>query len=181
MLTGLPPLVNRQTRLLILGSFPSVSSLSAQQYYAHPRNQFWPILQEIYGDWPINTGADSYQINSEWLLSKGLGLWDVYASCERKGSLDQHIRQPQLNDFAALRRQCPALKAVAHNGAKSFHLAPHVRAALTAGGADEDAVVGSTAAVVSCLLPSSSPAHAALRFEKKVAAWQAVLAACGVL
>ena len=176
MLTGLPPLVDSRTRLLILGSFPSVSSLAVQQYYAHPRNQFWPIMQAIYADKPMDTGADCYEIRSKWLLSKRLGLWDVYAACERQGSLDQRIRRPLLNDFSALRHQCPALQAVAHNGAKSFHLAPQVRAALMIAGSDGDAP-----GLASHALPSSSPAHAALHFEKKVAAWRAVLAACGVL
>ena len=78
MLTGLPPLVSSQTRLLILGSFPGVASLQAQQYYGHPQNQFWRILSavlgEIYGSRLINTGASSYQIRSDWLLSKKLGV-----------------------------------------------------------------------------------------------------------
>ena len=176
MLTGLPPLVNRHTRLLILGSFPSVSSLTVQQYYAHPRNQFWPLVYKIYGDLPINTGAVSYQINSEWLLSKGVGLWDVYAACEREGSLDQHIRQPRLNDFSALREQCPDLLAVAHNGAKSYHLAPQVSAALTSCSAS-----GALSPPAFYALPSSSAAHAAMRFEQKAAAWRAVFAACHLL
>ena len=96
MLTGLPPLISRQTRLLILGSFPGVASLQARQYYGHPQNQFWRVLSAIFGEIdgykPINTGVKSYQIRSEWLLSKNLGVWDVYASCQREGSLDSNIR-----------------------------------------------------------------------------------------
>ncbi|MGH8847828.1 MAG: DNA-deoxyinosine glycosylase, partial [Polaromonas sp.] len=108
VLTGLPPLVSGRTRLLILGSFPGAASLAAQQYYGHPQNHFWKILQAIWPAGPIGTGADSYQIRSEWLLSKQLGLWDVYAACERAGSLDSSIRNPVVNDFAALKRLCPA-------------------------------------------------------------------------
>ncbi|MDO8719484.1 MAG: DNA-deoxyinosine glycosylase, partial [Polaromonas sp.] len=120
MLTGLPPLVSGQTRLLILGSFPGVASLAAQQYYGHPQNHFWKILQAIWPSMPIGTGEDGYKIRSEWLLARQLGLWDVYAACEREGSLDSAIRRPVVNDFAALQRLCPALQAIAHNGGESF-------------------------------------------------------------
>ena len=84
MLTALPPLVSCSTRLLILGSFPGAASLKAQQYYGHPQNHFWRILDAIWPSSPINTGVRSYQKRSEWLLDKGLGVWDVYAACERE-------------------------------------------------------------------------------------------------
>jgi hypoxanthine-DNA glycosylase len=120
MLTGLPPLVSPQTRLLVLGSFPGVASLAAQQYYGHPQNQFWRILQAIWPGNPCPAGVDSYQNRSDWLLARRLGVWDVYAACEREGSLDSAIRQPVVNDFASLRQLCPALEAIAHNGGESF-------------------------------------------------------------
>lgn len=135
MLTGLPPLVSGQTRLLILGSFPGVASLAAQQYYGHPQNHFWKILQAIWPSSAIATGADSYKSRSEWLLSRQLGLWDVYAACEREGSLDSAIRRPVVNDFAAIQRLCPALQAIAHNGGESFKHSKHVSAALEGAGA----------------------------------------------
>ena len=169
MLTGLPPLVNSRTRLLILGSFPSVSSLAVQQYYAHPRNQFWPIMQAIYADKPMDTGADCYEISSKWLLSKRLGLWDVYAACERQGSLDQRIRRPLLNDFSALRHQCPALQAVVHNGGESWR---HQGAVAQAFGAQ--------AGLVFYKLPSTSPANASWSFVRKLDAWREVLVRHGV-
>ena len=130
MLTGLAPLVSRNTRLLVLGSFPGAVSLAAQQYYGHPQNQFWKILQAVWADCPLPTGSNSYKIRSEWLLARGLGLWDVYAACERKGSLDSRIRKPVLNDFANLKRTCSALQGVAHNGGESFKHTRHVSAAL---------------------------------------------------
>ena len=67
----------------------------------------------------MDTGAGSYQKRCEWLLAKQLGVWDVYASCEREGSLDSRIRQPVVNNFAEVIRLCPALEVIAHNGAKS--------------------------------------------------------------
>lgn len=165
MLTGLPPLVSGRTRLLILGSFPSAASLAAQQYYGYPQNHFWKILQAIWPSGPIGTGADSYQIRSDWLLSKRLGLWDVYAACEREGSLDSSIRNPVVNDFAALKRLCPALDAIAHNGGESFK---HARHTLLLG-------------LPVYKLPSTSPANASWSFERKLAAWREVFEKHGLI
>lgn len=158
MLTGLAPLVSRRTRVLILGSFPGVASLAAQQYYGHPQNQFWKILQAIWPSSPIASGADSYQNRSEWLLDRQLGVWDVYASCEREGSLDSRIRQPVVNDFAQMLQQCPALEAIVHNGGESFKHARHT------------ALLG----LPVYKLPSTSPANASWSFERKLAAWRDV-------
>lgn len=163
-LTGLPPIVSSNTRLLILGSFPGVASLAKQQYYGHPQNQFWRILQAI---WPSSAGgesAGSYEKRSEWLLARGLGVWDVYASCERQGSLDTAIRHPKVNDFAALLQRCPHLASVAHNGGESFRHAKHT------------AALG----LVVHKLPSTSPANASWSFERKLAAWREVMVAAGL-
>lgn len=158
MLTGLAPLVSSRTRVLILGSFPGVASLAAQQYYGHPQNQFWRILQAIWSSSPIPVGADSYQNRSAWLLDRGLGLWDVYAACEREGSLDSRIRHPVVNDFAKMQRQCPALEAIAHNGGESFKHARYT------------ALLGRPV----YKLPSTSPANASWSFERKLAVWRDV-------
>lgn len=161
MLTGLPPVVGPGTRLLVLGSFPGVASLQAGQYYAHPRNQFWPIVATLLSDDPATVCAWPYARRCDWLLSVGLGLWDVYAACEREGSLDAAIRAPQVNDFSGLRQCCPRLQAVAHNGGESFRHA-HQTAAL---------------GLPVLKLPSTSPAHASWTFERKLAAWREALAA----
>ena len=165
MLTAFSPLVSRQTRVLILGSFPGVASLQAQQYYGHPQNQFWKILQAIWPDGLINTGANSYKIRSEWLLSKQLGLWDVYAACEREGSLDSNIRKPVLNDFASLKQWCPELQAIAHNGGESFKHSKHTM------------LLG----LPVYKLPSTSPANASWSFERKLSAWREVFEKHGLI
>ncbi|HEY3049685.1 MAG TPA: DNA-deoxyinosine glycosylase [Polaromonas sp.] len=165
VLTGLPPLVCSQTRLLILGSFPGAASLAAQQYYGHPQNHFWKILQAIWPDGPIGMGADSYKIRSEWLLSKQLGLWDVYAACEREGSLDSSIRHAVVNDFAAVRRLCPQLQAIGHNGGESFK---HSRHTLQLG-------------LPVYKLPSTSPANASWSFERKLSSWREVFEKHGLI
>jgi hypoxanthine-DNA glycosylase len=164
-LTGLAPLVSGNTQLLVLGSFPSVASLARQQYYAHPQNQFWRIFQAI---WPSSrriTCLDSYEKKSAWLVDQGVGVWDVYASCEREGSLDSAIRCPQLNDLAGLRLLCPQLRAVAHNGGESFKHARHT------------AALG----LPVYKLPSTSPANASWSFERKLAAWREVVEAAGLV
>lgn len=165
MLTGLAPLISPQTRLLILGSFPGVASLQAQQYYGHPRNHFWLILYALYGCSPDEMRASSYQIRSEWLLSKRLGLWDVYAACEREGSLDSAIRGAELNDFSSLTTRCPDLQAIAHNGGESFK---HARQTQLLG-------------LPIYKLPSTSPANAVWSFDRKLAAWREVFDRHGLL
>ncbi|MDP2677267.1 MAG: DNA-deoxyinosine glycosylase [Rhodoferax sp.] len=163
-LQGLPALVTGQTRMLVLGSFPSATSLARQQYYAHPQNAFWRLLQAL---WPTSPmpGADAYQQRVDWLLDKGLGLWDVYASCEREGSLDSAIRLPQVNDLAGLLQRCPDLRLIAHNGGESFR---HARVTRSLG-------------LTVYRLPSTSPANASWTFARKLAAWREVVALAGLV
>jgi hypoxanthine-DNA glycosylase len=153
------------TRLLVLGSFPGATSLARQQYYAHPQNGFWRILQAIWPSSPQAECVDSYEKRSAWMLDRGLGVWDVYASCEREGSLDTAIRHPQVNDFVDLQRRCPALQVIAHNGGESYRHARHM------------AALG----LPVYRLPSTSPANASWSFERKLAAWREVVAAAGLL
>jgi hypoxanthine-DNA glycosylase len=162
-LTGLAPLVCPATRVLILGSFPGARSLALQQYYAHPQNQFWKILQAIWPASPLEMGINSYENRSDWLLARGLGLWDVYASCERQGSLDTAIRNAVVNDIAGLK--LPQLAAIVHNGAESFKHARHTHAL----------------GVPVYPLPSTSPANASWSFERKLAAWREVMVRHGLV
>lgn len=99
------------------------------------------------------------------LVSKSLGLWDVYSACEREGSLDSRIRQPVVNDFSTLQRLCPQLQAIAHNGSESFKHARHtVKLGLPV-----------------YRLPSTSPANAGWTFERKLAAWREVFQQQGLI
>jgi hypoxanthine-DNA glycosylase len=159
-LLGLPPLIAESTRVLILGSFPGVRSLETQQYYGHPQNNFWKLIFSIIEPSSfIEICACSYAIRRNTLLAHGIGCWDVYASCEREGSLDCAIRNAQLNDLASLRLRCPNLQAIAHNGSESYSHAKHTQA------------LGLSV----YKLPSSSPANASWNFERKLAAWQKAL------
>jgi hypoxanthine-DNA glycosylase len=161
VLQGLPPLLDAHTRLLVLGSFPSVASLRAQQYYGHPQNQFWKIMATLLSPNAAKVLAMPYTERAQWLLNQGVGLWDVYAACEREGSLDSHIQNAQPNDLQSLRTRAPALVAIAHNGGESFKHAKFTRAL----------------GLPVYRLPSTSPAHASWTFERKCEAWREVFQA----
>ncbi|CAN5354504.1 DNA-deoxyinosine glycosylase [soil metagenome] len=168
-LTGLAPIVSAQTAVLILGSFPGVRSLAAQQYYAHPQNHFWKILQAVWPQHPLPSIAEGYSARTQWLLDRGLGVWDVYAACAREGSLDSAIRDAVVNDFGGLK--LPKLAAIAHNGAESYRHSQRVVAALAAGG---------VATLPVYKLPSTSPANASWSFDRKLDAWRDVFARHGL-
>jgi hypoxanthine-DNA glycosylase len=161
MLQGLAPVATRDARLLVLGSFPGVASLAAQQYYAHPRNQFWPILSVL---WGVDLAARSYAQRVTEARRRGLAIWDVYAACRREGSLDSAIEAPQPNDLAGLVARLPRLAAVAHNGGES---ARAMRATRALG-------------LPVHRLPSTSPANASWSFERKLAAWREVFVQIGI-
>lgn len=143
--------------MLILGSFPSTASLAAQQYYAHPRNQFWRILGAVISrplkemDYPARISA---------VQNAGIAIWDVFASCERAGSLDSAIQNAIPNPLAALEESAPALRRICFNGRMAARRIREIEA------------LGFEAVV----LPSTSPAHAGMSFEDKLARWRAALA-----
>lgn len=161
VLQGLAPVVGPATRLLLLGSFPSVASLAAQQYYAHPRNQFWPLLSAL---WGLDLRSLTYGQRLDEVRTRGLGIWDVYARCQRPGSLDSAITDAEPNNLPALAATLPALAAIAHNGGESAR-SMRVTAAL---------------GLPVYRLPSTSPANASWSFERKLAAWRAVFEAHGI-
>ncbi len=158
-LRGFPPVVDDRTRVLILGSFPSAQSLAAGQYYANPRNAFWPITGELLGF----DGSASYAKRLTALQSHGVALWDVLRECRRAGSADSAIDPKGLvvNDFAELFANYPTISRVYFNGAKAAEL--YRRLADTA------------ERVVYRRLPSTSPAHV-MRPGEKLAAWRVIAA-----
>jgi hypoxanthine-DNA glycosylase len=160
-LVGLPPVIARGTRLVVLGSFPGMASLQAGQYYAHPRNHFWPIVGALLGE---DLVALPYARRLAVLRERGLGLWDVYAACRREGSLDSAIEAAEPNDLASLKRRAPGLRGVAHNGGESAR-AMRITQAL---------------GVPVWRLPSTSPANASWSLERKHAAWAAVFREAGL-
>jgi len=160
---GFPPVAGPDARVLVLGSMPGRPSLAAGAYYANPRNAFWRILGEVLGFEPDLP----YARRLEALVSSGVALWDVLASCERPSSLDADIVEGSLvvNPFDAFLREHAGVRRVLCNGGKAFalferHVVPVLRVPLPE----------------RRRLPSTSPAHAAVPYETKLAAWRDALA-----
>lgn len=158
-LVGLAPVFDARARLLVLGSFPGAASLQAAQYYAHPRNAFWPVMAALLGD--AGLAARPYAERLQALRDHGVALWDAVTACEREGSLDTAIQAAEPSDVAELVGRLPALRAIACNGALAHQQAVH-------------ALAGTALPVLK--LPSTSPAHAGLNRADKAAAWRAALA-----
>jgi len=156
-----PPVVDQNARVLILGSIPGKASLEAGQYYAHPRNQFWPIMAELLG----SSSLSDYAAKIRMLLDARIALWDVMKSCYRPGSLDTAIAKETIvaNDFQGF-----------------FGAHPHIRHVFFNGVAAEQAFCrlvlpelnGDTLTLQR--LPSTSPAHAALSCQQKLQNWHVI-------
>lgn len=162
-----PPVVAADARLLILGSMPGQASLCAHQYYAHERNAFWRIMGDLFA-----AGPDlPYAQRLEKLQAAGVALWDVMAACERPGSLDADIvaASVQANDFAAFFAVNRRISHVFFNGAAAETAFRRlVLPTLDAGG------------LVLQRLPSTSPAHAALAYDKKLAIWSQIISQANI-
>ena len=157
LLTGFAPIVSERPRILILGTMPSAASLNKAQYYGHPRNDFWPIQFALAQVQPM----DCYEARCRLIRERGIALWDVLAGCEREGSLDAAIRNPQPNDITGFLSRYPTLRAIAFNGSSARKLFGRlIQPALEWQGAI-------------FTLPSTSPAYT-LPFSEKLLRWRAV-------
>jgi TDG/mug DNA glycosylase family protein len=159
--TGLPPIVAAGCSVLVLGSMPGEISLQRGEYYAHPRNRFWPVMARLAG---VDPELD-YAARVRQLTRRGIAVWDVLAHCERPGSLDTSIRRGTevLNDFPRLFEAYPSLAVLALNGSKAAQtfrrrvlseLGPEVADRLTLFD-----------------MPSTSPANASRSLEDLLRAW----------
>jgi TDG/mug DNA glycosylase family protein len=156
-----PPIADGEARVLILGSMPGRISLERNQYYAHPRNAFWPLMGELFGAPP----ELAYDARLQRLQQQYVAVWDVLKLCTREGSLDSAIVESSIecNDFAALFARCPKIAQVFFNGAKA-----------------ETTYLRYVAPVLEMprirfrRLPSTSPAHASLDHQAKLSAWKVV-------
>ncbi|MDC8773931.1 DNA-deoxyinosine glycosylase [Roseateles albus] len=153
-LKGLAPQVAPDTRLLVLGSFPGVASLQAQQYYGHPRNQLWRLLGDSFG---LPLAQADYPMRLQLLLANQIGLWDVISETHRRGSLDSEIRDPRPSDLFTLLAGLPQLRTIAFNGGTAAKIGLRQLGAH----ADRYRILS---------LPSSSPAYT-LAYAGKLAAW----------
>lgn len=161
---SLQPIIDQQSRILILGSIPGKDSLHRQQYYAHPRNAFWPIILKFLG----NTPDITYDKRCNLLLANSIAIWDVIGSCVRPTSLDTDINEQSIciNDFHQLFADHPAITHILFNGGKAEQSFVHyVQPKL-----QETAQVQHRQR-----LPSTSPANAGLSFATKLAIWSEAL------
>ncbi len=164
LLTGLPAVIAPGSRLLILGSLPGAESLRRREYYAHPRNLFWEVIEQVC-DIPR---ALPYEERLARMKDARLALWDVVARYRREGSLDSAIDPASVvpNDFAAVFHAHPTIDTVCFNGQKAAALYRKlVRPRLDV----------SCDRIVYHTLPSTSPAHAALPAAEKLRRWRAAL------
>lgn len=159
MLRSMPPVADDRSRVVILGSMPGRESLEKRQYYARKQNSFWRIVHALYDDVP----SDGYEDRVDFVRQRGMALWDVLRQCEREGSSDSSITNEEVNDLERFFLDHPGIRHVFFNGkkaARSFELvrlSPDVRMRLSF-----------------TVLPSTSPANAAMRYDEKLAAWSAV-------
>ncbi len=163
---GFPPIARGDARILILGSLPSQRSLEMSEYYAHPRNAFWRIMQELAG------ATGSYAERCRRLTEQGIAVWDVLHSSVRPGSLDADIRMEtaRANDFAGFFAAHPGVRRVCFNGRKAKEM--YRRFVLPGLQEPEHELVP---------LPSTSPANAAMSFDKKLQIWRSMLEQVGSL
>lgn len=152
-IASFPPIISGDSKILILGSVPGVKSLEMQQYYAHPQNQFWKIIFELFQE---DFTAD-YSSRIEVIRKNHLALWDVIDTCERKGSLDSNIINEEANDIRNLLNDFPNIKAVFSNGQKSFK--------------NLQKILDKENGIPIFVLPSTSPLHT-IPFEKKLTEWK---------
>ena len=150
-----PPVVDHDSRILILGSMPGVRSLQAQQYYAHPQNHFWRIIFTLLNE----PHSADYEDKINMLKKHRIALWDVLDSCERTGSSDAEIRSEEANEIRQLLSDYRNISAVFCNGQKSYKTLQKL--------------LGKDFPKQIFLLPSTSPLHT-IGFERKLDAWKII-------
>jgi double-stranded uracil-DNA glycosylase len=165
LLTSMDPVVGGEPTILILGSMPGEVSLKAGEYYAHPRNRFWIVIEGVFG---IPATA-SYEERASRLVRNGVALWDVLKHCTRIGSLDSDIRRDTevSNDLSEFLDRHPTVERIVFNGQKaeaSFQRLVLAKLPLKLQRQLQTAVA-----------PSTSPANAKLMFPALIAAWRVAL------
>ena len=156
ILHPIDPVFDEHSKILILGSFPSVKSREAEFFYGHPQNRFWKVLSTILcKDEPKST-----QEKRTMLLENRIALWDVIASCEIEGSADSTIKNAKANDLSRI--LCHAdIQKICVNGktAKKYY----------------DLYIKPAIGREAICLPSTSPANAAWSLERLTDAWRTLL------
>lgn len=155
MLKSFDYIVDRNTRLLVIGSMPGEASLRAKEYYAHPQNLFWRFVFEAFSE---NYNNPDYSAKISVLLKHHVGLWDVAKNCIRQGSADATISKVKCNNFHELLNSYPGILKFLFNGKKAYELFQKFNPDLLK---NRDYVI----------LPSTSPANASIKMEIKRKMW----------
>ena len=150
------PIYNKDSRILILGSFPSVKSRENNFYYGHPQNRFWKVIAGVIGN-PVPVSIEE---KKELLLNNHIAIWDVIASCSIQGSSDSSIRDVVVNDFSKVLQES-SIRTIYVNGNKAYELY-HKYAEEKTG-------------IAAIKLPSTSPANAAWSVERLCDNWKQIL------
>ncbi len=166
MITSFEPIIDKNCKILVLGTMLSVKSLEKQQYYGNKQNQFWKIIYSLFN----KDVEENYENRKIFLLNHHIAIWDVLKSCDREGSSDSKIINPVPNDFKTFFNQYPDIKAVFFNGSKAEELFRKL-------------VIGKMNLKEGLLfyrLPSTSPAKA-IRFKDKLDQWKVILPYLGLI
>ena len=160
---GFPPVIKEDARVLVLGSMPGKLSLERQQYYGHPQNSFWPLIESLFG---ISSQLE-YEERLQLMTRQGIALWDVLKSCVRPGSLDSSIDAGSIvtNDFQGLFETAPGIRSIFFNGLTAER---EYRKRVVQTLSDEKARIPCNR------LPSTSPAMASLTKLQKLERWRLV-------
>ncbi|MDR7212364.1 DNA-deoxyinosine glycosylase [Flavobacterium piscis] len=150
------PISTPNATILILGTMPGTKSLEIQQYYGHPRNNFWRFMFEILNE----SFSDNYETRKAVLIKNNIALWDVLQFCDRIGSLDSAIKNEISNDFNLFLKKHPNIKTIAFNGQKAASLFKKY--------------VTLNKPYDLITLPSTSPANAGKTFESKLQEWKII-------
>lgn len=159
MISSFEPIVNKNCKILILGTMPGIKSLQKQEYYGHERNTFWKIIFLLFNE-ELNI---NYSYKKKFLLKNNIALWDVLKSCNREGSSDSNIKNPIPNNIKELLVKYPNIKSIYFNGESAEKLFKRI-IKNTFGDID----------ISFNTLPSTSPANT-IKFEKKYEKWKKIL------
>lgn len=154
-INSFPPIVDGNSKILILGSMPGAKSLQMQQYYAFPQNQFWKIIFHLFDE----EFSEDYETRINIIKQNNVALWDVIESCERKGSSDTEIKAEIDNNIPELIEKHPNIKTIFCNGQKSYK--------------NLLKILGKDFKIPIVVLPSTSPLHT-VKFEEKLERWKVI-------
>lgn len=158
MISSFEPIIDKNSKILILGTMPGVMSLQKQEYYGYERNAFWKIIFELFGQALQN----DYSKKKEFLIRHNIALWDVLKNCDREGSSDSNIKNSVPNDFQGLFKKYPNIQEIYFNGQPAEKLFRRL------------VIKKLTLNIPLYSLPSTSPANT-MRFEQKIEQWKHIL------